>query len=290
MRILITNYRLVEFGGSETFTYTIARELSKRHKILIWTPVWGKTLRDKFSLFSQTYNKIPKDFDVAHIHHRDCAEILQNINKPKVMLLHSPGKDYQENPIMGMQKYLAVSEETQTFLKQQGYDSEIIRNPIDTERFKSVNPVNKQVKTILILSNHFGYFKLVANFILSLNIKLLTLGMFIQDFKVEDWINRADLVVTIGRGCYESMSCGREVIIMGNFGIDGLASKSYMESREYNCSGRWKGEMPIEKVIKHLIETANTNNNNRDLILKYHDVKNIAKQLEEIYSKVILRQ
>ncbi len=96
--------------------------------------------------------------------------------------------------------------------------------------------------------------------------ELITLNKFKErKWNVEDIINESDLVISLGRGAYESMACGRNLVIFDR--------RNYMESSigdgfvtidniglyiKNNCSGRFSNteydfELLANEIMKYNI-------------------------------------
>ena len=90
---------------------------------------------------------------------------------------------------------------------------ELIHNGIDLEQFTSKNVPNEKPKNALLLSRygtpHHLYYACKV-----LGIKLDSL-MF--DNSVEEKISNYDFVISHGRGAYESMACGKPVLVYNSF-------------------------------------------------------------------------
>ena len=106
-------------------------------------------------------------------------------------------------------------------------------------------------------------------------------------FDIENVISEADLVVTLGRGAYESMACGKNVLVADwrqyqRPLMDGLITKNNIDKFIYhNCSGRCEKKIITEKSIteeikKYSIENAQYN---REYALKN---LNISKQVDKM--------
>ena len=153
-----------------------------------------------------------------------------------------------EQPVFGMDAYVSISEEVQNHLTKKGYKSTIIRNGVDCERFKPINKLNNNIKNVLSLAHSDP-----ANVIIKKACDELNLN-FIENNKFKCWrwdmenvINQSDIVISLGRGVYESMSCGRNVIIFDKRSYtnlpaigDGIVTKDNVDKfLKNNCSGRF---------------------------------------------------
>lgn len=161
-----------------------------------------------------------------------------------------------------MNKYVSISEEVEKHLKVNGFESTIIRNGIDCNRFTPKRKLNNNVKRILSLAQSDELNKMIYNVCRKLNIEFMSLNKFINPiFNVEDWINSADLVISLGRGVYESMACGRNVIILDKrpyinrpaIGDGMITNENINDFISFNCSGRYSNKVFTEIDIENEI-------------------------------------
>lgn len=287
MEILLTNSHLELPAGSEMWIKIISLELIKRgHDITIFTFKKGKLAErmERFGLkITDTFDG-DKKFDLALINHNNCLDLVRTKRKNSYPLLftsHGP-IDGLEKPVGGADYYFAVSEEVQERCKSLGFEAEIIRNPIDSETFNIVKPINEKICNILALSHHKDVQKQIRRLGRKLKAKVIFLGhkMGNISWEVQNEINSVDLVVTLGRGCLEAMACGRNVIVYGAFGADGYVdNNSILEFRKFNCSGRRYGK-DFSRIKDFVKETTKyqlkQGEYNREYIIENNDVKNIV--------------
>lgn len=109
-------------------------------------------------------------------------------------------------------------------------------------------------------------------------------------WNTEHHINKVDLVITLGRGALEAMSCGRNVIVYDYNGGDGMITpESYNEIRQKNFSGRRYSLMYNEQdLMQELCKyTSSFGNANRKIIENNHSVKKNVRELLNIYLEAI---
>ena len=265
MKILITNNTLDTIGGSETYTYALIKELSKQHEVTAYSKRLGmisKLLQNDMINVVDTLPSDPNYFDLVLASHTSTIPDVLHYNCTKVQTCHGIFTSL-EQPYKGMDKYVAISEEVQTHLKSKGFDSTIILNGIDCERFKPTKPINKELKTILTLSHSEQLNSMLQSICNDRGIELITRNKYKNaTFNVEKDINEADLVVTLGRGCYEAMACGRNVLILDDRhyvgkGIigDGLVFDGKIKHAiRFNCSGRYMNSKYESKDIAFTID------------------------------------
>ena len=277
MNVLLTNNDLRGLAGSETWCITMYNELKKNHNVDIYTCGVNKLIN------GSPYNP-RKMYDVAIINHRNCLNNLKNHSNIKRKIFTSHGViPPLEQPIKGADVYVAVSEETRDNVIKKGFlCSKIMRNPIDMARFKSTNPTNETLKNILYIS---GYGNRPVNLIREAckGYNLVIAGS--NDSRVsnmESYINNADLVISLGRGAYEAMSCDRNVVIFDsinnnkNHGDGIVTPDNIIEYRKNNCSGRNTKTTFNSELLRKEIEKYNCNIKMRSYIQQNNDVKLIV--------------
>ncbi|MEK5408622.1 glycosyltransferase [Paenibacillus sp. FSL W8-0439] len=301
MRILFTLHDLQYSGGTETFTYSLVKEfLRQNHEIFLYSTRIGQ-LADKYTeigvLVTDEIASLPDDVDIIHAQHR--AEAISVYYKyPSVpMVFTSHGIiPWQEKPVFipSIVKYVAVSEEVQQHLIQNWSIHEdqisIIRNGIDQTRFHPRTPAHEKPETILLLSNRYtSYVKEVLGEVSNkASMKLNIVGQSHNNvWEVEEEILNADVVVSLGRGILEAMSCGRLPLVFDYNGGDGIVTPdTYYDFRQKNFSGRINSEKYNADQIIELIQKFYTREiieANLELAVQFHDIRTIAEQYFKLY-------
>lgn len=241
MHILLANYIIGGQTGSETWTATLANELTKQgHQISFFIPG----------------SYIPQDIDLAIINHNTCLAELKDLPCKKIFTSHGVIPDL-EQPVEGADVYVSVSEEVQQNLKDKGYDSVVIRNGIDLDKFYAITPVNEKLTSVLFSSNYQSSARLKVKLACEqLGIHFRDIGGVYRTKDVLSAINRSDLIVGLGRTAYEAMACERNVLIYDYNGGDGLATpETLLEYRKNNCSGRrYKHDYTVEDIKELLTQ------------------------------------
>lgn len=269
MKILLSTFSLERRAGSETWTVTMYNELNKLgHDV------------DIRVCSSEINNLVPfgcdkkKQYDLAIINHNKCLIELSSWNiKKRIFTSHGVKPDL-EQPVKGADVYVSVSEEVQENLKLKGFDSVVIRNPIDTEYFTEVKP-NDKLKTILWMNNREPSIDLIKEVSKGYDFRIQT-GW--RD-RVKENIQWADIVMTAGRGIYESLSCGKNAIVVNWFGCDGIVTEENIyKLREKNCSGRVNNKFWPPERLREEFHKYNPNRNMRPYIIKNNNIKTIAER------------
>ena len=272
MRIVLSNHSLFRLGGSETWLKTMYDELSKKHEVHVYTPI--HQLWPWMSRFQPTLH-----YDLALVSHRNCLEYLREQNIDRIIHTSHGVIPAPEEPVDGADVYVSVSEEVQAHnLEHFGFESIVIRNPIDTATFTNLTPTNPTLEKVLFLSNYgWGVLETLE----SSDFDYMRIGGGERIEETWKWINWADLVVGLGRSVYESMSCGRNVIVFDYMGADGLVTpENIWHYRKRNCSGRTHREMYTPEQFK--VELGRYDQNLgpqlREYILEENNAVTIAAQ------------
>lgn len=277
MKILLTNNTLTNLGGSETWVRTLSEELRLLgHQVGTYVAYGTDVL-----VGGEVDNP-----DLAIINHNSCLNKLQGLDCKKIFTSHGIIPDL-EQPVKGADIYVSVSEEVQENLKNKGFESVIIRNPINCDKFYSTRPINNKIKKVLFSSNYQGYARdVIIQTCQELGIELEIIGANNRVNNVAEKINEADLVIGLGRTAYEAMACERNVIIFDYNGADGFATpENLIEFRKNNCSGRrYKKHFTIEDLKQEFNKYSVENGKRlREYILENNNSEKIVKQYLELY-------
>jgi glycosyltransferase involved in cell wall biosynthesis len=315
MRILMTNIRLTWYSGSDTYLYTLGKELMRRgHEVSVYAPSISPTLQGKrfidagFTLFSELESKfnlleVNKDFDVIHGQHNMALSEAKRVfpDVPAIFVSHGVLPQPEKYPKdVNIARYIGVSEEVLAFqYKDISEDKkEVIRNPIDTKRFYyAPKKLGKKLK-ILIASNYYhNEWKAEevwqAVKILDAEVEVIgTNGKMM--FETEKLIKDCDIGIGLGRSILEIMSMGKPVIVGDYNGYDGVVTPgSYQMIKLSNFSSRaykevWDGNKLASEIKKIFAgDYEKMGQDNRELILANHNVTKIADRFEKIYSDII---
>lgn len=251
MRILMTNHHLWQPGGSETWTQTVAKELSRRgHQVEILPALPG--------LFAE---EMPCPVVTEPTGRYDLALVNQNSGMPRaagmadrvIMTCHGIYPEL-EQPVPGAHRYVAVSEEVQQHLQSLGYRSDVILNPIDCDRFAPLRPLHDRLRRVLALCHGEQAMSLVQNACVQLDAEFLAIRGA-RSYSTPELMNEVDLVVGLGRTAAEAMACGRAVLVLDSRDyspalMDGIVDESTVsEFAKSNFSGRTRRIEPTEETV-----------------------------------------
>ncbi len=264
MKILLTNNHLDQLGGTETWVITMAKYLQKiGHDVGVYIKRNEKVL----DIINDIRDDNPKGYDLALINHNACinvdAKFKIQTSHGTVPEMEKPSPDCDVN--VAINNYVANHHNIDT----------IIRNPIDTRLFRPKSNIGIKPERKLAITH------------VSPPIEVIRATR--KDYNVSELINNSDLVVSIGRGMLEAMSCGRNVIVWDNRSYRGECGLGYLSNPEDSWTFANK-HYDNTKIKINWEEELNKYNpedgaRNRQYILDNHSVENIAQQYLDIYNK-----
>jgi len=249
MKILVSNNTFSFTGGSETYAYCVIATLKKHgYDVDAFTTgpvtmVGDEVKKLGVKIFT---TKLNRGYDVALSSHLSTTQYTHQVANKSIQTCHGIYPEL-EQPDPNVTNLVAISQEVQTHIKSKGMESTIIHNGVDCDRFIPIKPINKKLKKVFSLAHDQGVNQLIANACAKVGVEFEWHNKYINPiFDIEKKIQEADLVVTLGRGAYESMACGRPVFILDNRGYSGqgmvgdglLTPDTIDKSLENNCSGR----------------------------------------------------
>lgn len=201
MKILLTNLYLDDFGGTEMWCYTMAKELIKRgHRVDVYTPKAGKIFNEIAKLgVGLSYGG---DYDLILDNHNQV-----NTDKFKGFIIHTcHGIINEERPMKNV-----INVGTSIKVAEYWKLNTIIQNGIDVNRFYCKKPINKYIKKVLSLCKSNTANDILNKICSSIGVEFES--MYGKElFNIEDKINEADIVIGVGRSLLDAMACGRPVV------------------------------------------------------------------------------
>jgi len=268
MKILVTNHWLKKLGGSETFTYAMVGELKRLgHEVDVLTFQPGlvsERIRKDFGV--TIISEVKSTYELILANHHTCVQESYG-HGPIIQTCHGTTPKL-EQPSIFTDQYVAISEEVQShiFKNIPATSVSVIPNGIDCDRFKPVKPIGKTVKRVLSLA-HDDLFNIeLMYYFKKRGIEFISLNKFKNPvWDVENFINVADMVISLGRGAYEAMACGRPVLVMDKRPYQGALADGLVnalnvdELIKTNLSGRacriTNMELAIDSAIANYNQT-----------------------------------
>lgn len=291
MKILVTNQWLKKLGGSETFSYTIIEELIRLgHQVDYLTLHHGAMSERIEQLGAYRISLMAYDLILAN-HNSTIRELyIDRVCGPLVQTCHGIYSSL-EQPSDLAHHHISISKEVSDHLNVSGFKSEIILNSINLERFRCQKKPGQKIKKVLSFIHNDDLNNSIGAILKKKEIIFKTINKYkIQVWDIEKEINTADLVISLGRGAYEAMACGRPVLVLdkrpyiGAILGDGLIKPSNIdEIIGNNCSGRRFMKTDIIEMLNEALECnpLELGASLRDYAEDFLDVrKNILKYLK----------
>jgi glycosyltransferase involved in cell wall biosynthesis len=293
-RILLTNHALEEFRGSETYCYTLAKELSLSNNVFVYSPRPGM-VAEKMKEFAEILKEPSGDYDIILFNHNNTIHEAFNA-KCKIYTIHGIFP-VLEKPPTGMDLYVAISQEIANHYKS--INPVVIYNGIDTEKYKPNNKNTKSKSNLLYSSNAKGNFSLIlylASKSLGLNYRRIGRKKSKRTNVIED-IAWSDIVVGLGRTALEGLSSNKKVIIAdkrfyNKVGMDGLLTAENVENiKKFNYSGRALRKVITFFSLRNEIRKAINDDSTweREWIMANHDIQKIADEYISLAEQIMTK-
>lgn len=282
--ILITNYEIATYSGSEINAATIAKRMKELgYKVYMAALDFDVPLYDDVKdCFDVCINLKNDDFDFSNIefdyiwaHHFFTIDWLifeKGVKAKKVIYSSLSGKEYLEAAPMYANELnivLANSPETQAQLIEDGIQNvQLFENYSFNEYFERDIKV-EQLKNIAIVSNHIP--EELNETIPMLIEKGYNVDIYgiagKQELITDKVLEKYDAIITIGKTVQYSMSLKIPVYIYDRFGGIGYLKMSNMEkNRAHNFSGRGYEKKTKQELCEDII----------------NDFENVLPELENI--------
>ena len=297
MKILVGNNHLVKTGGTENYTYALALELAGRGHEVEYFAFERGAVSDRLEAAGIPFMSQPS-YDLILANHGPVIDFLYTRGFI-VQTCHGivPGL---EEPSPNADMYVAISEEVRDSLAARGYKSEIIPNGIDCKRFSPQRPLPDRLSCVLSLCQSDQANQFIRECCDAIHVSFLAANKHTDNvWHVEELINKADLVVGIGRSVLDAMACGRNVICydyrcyMERAMGDGfLTSENMAKSFTHNCSGRsTRRDFTHEEFIQELQKYSPENGAwARDYIVCHHNISVAADKYLQLPDKADYRE
>lgn len=200
------NLMLTEVGGTEVWTHTMMKELERRgHNVSVWA-TQSRPFSYKFD--KNLIDQRPADiYDLAIINHLPCYEAARHLSCPKIYTSHSAQEVVEMYEAYPDDDSVIKVAATRQIQRERG--GHYIPNPIDLKTFTRKMPTHDEIRTVLYLRKADGSADEIVREACEGFHLIMSSG---KDENVSELINRADIVITLGRGILEAIACGRNVV------------------------------------------------------------------------------
>lgn len=306
-KILLTNYNIINYSGSEIDTITIANYfLNIGYQVDIFTLEKGYPLMKKVNkkirvITPNEKEKIYKKYDIIWSHHFPLLDyVLFGIGVKSKHICYislSSFEPYEALPEYGNDLSLigAITVEVKNKLIKEGCYKEKIKlfpNYATNEYFNCQIVKNNKVNKICIVSNHVPEelveFKVIAE---KQNIKVDIFGIqYTPKYIDEKILNKYDVIISIGKTIYYATAMGKPAYCYDRFGGYGYINKNNIKKAfKYNFLGRGFGEKKkSNEILDEIINNYNNVQSDLEYVKKFaYDNFNFEKNIENFIEKVL---
>lgn len=210
MKILIATNHLEKIGGTESFTYALASSLKKQGFDVEYFCIQTGSVAERIEALGVPFMS-RKRYDLILVNHNTVVDRL--CGKGTIIQTCHGVIPMIEQPSRYADIHVGVSNEVTSHLKQLGFQATTMWNGIDCDRFIPSSELHDTLTTVLSLCQSETAHEAIKSCCDKLHVTFLRADKKMDDvWSVEALINRADLVVGIGRSLYDAMSCGRAIL------------------------------------------------------------------------------
>jgi len=289
-KVLIGIHQLDHVGGAELYTYDLIKELKDHDDVEVeFFAINPGRLSEKIQHELGVPFMEHDEYDLILATHNSAVEVLHK-HGPIVQICHGAILEL-EHPSPLADFHVGITDEVCESLTQKGYPNELILNGIDLEEKKNVIPVNTELQTVLSLCQSEKANELLFTACQEMDIEFKHFNKHKNPtFNIENEINKADLVVGIGRSVFDGMACGRPCLVFDWRGYNGNKGDGYLHPHLFdqyittNCSGRYSNKSFNKRDIIKELEKYNAEDGEklREIAEEKLNVKDTAVQLIEI--------
>lgn len=295
MRILLSFENLVAFGGTETYTLTVAMELDRLgHDVTIYSPQHGAMAEFARNQGVRVIGRpeLPGSCDVViSSDAATCHELTGRYRDAvRIFVAHSTDNALQAPPQLHdrCQTIVVLNDRVRRAVEARAWHAPLVRlrQPIDLYRFHDYGPGRSTARTALVLSNNLNGQRatLIEDACRANGLNLTWVGAITHQIPSPELaIARADLVIGLGRSVLEAMSTGRAAYVYGVIGGDGwVTPERYSAMEADGFAGTATSDLPINADrladdLGHWNEQMGTAN--RDLACAHHSAREHAVEL-----------
>ena len=282
--VLITNFGISKYSGSEINAITIAKRMKELgYKVYVAALNFSAPLYNESKEYIDVCINLKKDefnfeeieFDLIWAHHFFLLDWLifdKKVKAKKVIYSSLSGKEYFEvAPIYGnsLNLILANSPETQAYLQEEGLKSVQLLENYSFEEYFNRDIERNELRKIAVVSNHVPEeVNIALNLLKEKGYEVEIYGEEgKQELITDKVLENYDVIITIGKTVQYCMSLKIPVYVYDRFGGAGYLKMDNMEqNRKHNFSGRSYEKKSEEELVNDII----------------NDFPNAIKDLEQI--------
>jgi hypothetical protein len=240
--------------------------------------------------FRSKIDCIIEPYDIIHFHDvwypaiaRMCKNVIFTCHSKKIASLMRGFSEVER-----IKHTIAISPEVSAELDKSALNNTYIPQPIAHYHFIPQTPPSEKPKTILVFNNDCSPAFLEAFKAGRRRGSKIIIDNRNNIYDTRKLLDKADLVISVGRGALEAASMQKPVYIVGTNYADGcLGDHSYDDYKYCNFSGRTRQRADWSNIVTDIYESYNINGKDliRKKIIENNDPKTIAKQIKEVYER-----
>lgn len=299
MRLVLAAEELASFGGSQSYLTTIAEELERLgHGVTVYTALAGEAARLAGSRGLRVVDSVqalPERCDGFLAQDTGMAYELASRYPDVARLYVAHSREFvQQLPPQAPEvasTVVVMNDRLATFCESlaQRYAVVRLRQPVDLSRFGRLGLPNPRPRAVIVFGNAQGglLYERIRGCCLEQGLAVHLLGRHgTATAAPELELERADIVVGIGRCAVEGMAARRAVYVSGIVGSDGWITPASYEAIEADgFSGRAtetafdpvRFQSDLRRWSPELGEAS------RDLVYRHHDVTDHAAELVRLW-------
>lgn len=305
-KILLTNFSIVQFAGSEINCATIAKRLKELgYEIYMGALEFSAPLYDVVKdNFDYTINLLENDFDFSQVefdlvwsHHSFLLDWLifeKGLRAKKIITSSlSPKEPFESTPIYANKLCFSLANSPETM--QQLQEKELIEKVHLLENYSFLSYFERDIHVqelhkIAVVSNH------IPPDVMEATTKLKEKGYEVdiygfagkQVLITDKILENYDCIITIGKTVQYAMSLKIPVYVYDIHGGDGyLTMQNIEQNRSHNFSGRGFGKKDSDTIVTEIIE------NFAGILPQLEEIKKYAfsnfcfeKKIDEVLERV----
>ncbi len=295
VRVLLSFENFAGFGGTETYTLTVAKELDRLgHDVAIYSPNRGAMAEFAGEQGIRVIGRceLPSSCDlVISSDAATCHDLAGHCRKAvHVFVVHSVDFMLQAPPQLPdrCQAVVVLNDRVRRAVEARAWHAPVVRmhQPIDLGRFEGLGPGRANARTVVVLSNYLkgARAQLIEDACRANELDVRWIGATGHPTSSPELaIAGAKLVVGLGRSVLEAMAAGRAVYVYGVIGGDGwVTPERYAAMEADGFAGTSAADVVIDRArLADDLESWNETMGelNRDLAAAHHSAREHAVEL-----------
>jgi hypothetical protein len=295
MRIVLSSENFVGFGGTETYTVTVARELGRLgHEAAIYSPNRGAMaeVARELGIHVVDSTQLPRSCDlVIASDGATCHELAGRYpDVPVVLVVHSADHMLQAPPQLEdrCQTVVVMNDRVRRAVEARAWHAPIVRlrQPIDLVKYHHLGPSRSTARTALVSTNYLAGPRadLINEACRANGLQPTWIGATTSPTPTPELaIAGAEIVIGLGRTVLEAMAAGRAAYVYGKVGGDGwVTPERYPAMEADGFAGTASADIVIatDRLVADLGCWEETMGElNRDLTSAHHSAREHAISL-----------